>query len=695
MLMANNFHFHAEAYALTGQLKLPFQEEIKKQAFVKLEGALANLPVEERARRNYFSQHAKNFRLEGVISYAAAHTQVSGHESLKHDGASVTLATSVVKDLNILNIVTADRVVAQISTTHFPGEYCPHVTFLGTHFDNLRIARHRAEPYLKLNLAGPRAEGKDAMPVNKGTGLMNAVEAQYQRMKEKIGGLRDKEREKMRLRDTDASLGRKYCGFSVDCAKIQQQASAARENDGEWDGITCSLVEHVEITDIGVKAADGRSIQIPPPAQSFGHVIHIPDFGNIFLGELTVKHNSYNLTMIRLDMGCLAKGSVSIATCCVNGRSAGGGGNGGPDDLGDARKVDFTEIETASTTSSSPTDLAETTQQENPLFRVWYGTNRAFKNVRDPGKGFKSEFDPDRAVHYGYCTVYIPKSHKFGSTGTSWWDRWRKLKFEDDHLKIVECKTSASAGQFFSEIRQEIAALGPLDRQILLYLHGYCVSFDEAAVRAAQIGFDLKAVGVTAFFSWPSCGSVRGYFADADRVAASEPAITEFLHALTRDTGAQAVHIIAHSMGNRGLARSIQRIVSDTSMSGVRFGQIILAAPDIEVSLFRDLAAVYPKVSNRTTMYVSARDRALQMSKFLQHSDRAGFTPPITVVPNIDTVEVTDIDLTVLGHGYYSEAEPVLYDMNDVLRHNSPPGSRQRIRRAGGSGQPLYWVIGK
>jgi hypothetical protein len=320
-------YFHAEAHALAGRLKLPFEEEIKKQAFVKLEGNLADLPVEERAQRNYFSQHAKNFRLEGIFSYATAHTQVSGHQSDKHEGASVTLATSAVEDLNILNVVTADRVVAQISTTHFPGEYCPHVTFLGTHFENLRIARHRAEPYLRLDLAGARAEGKDALPVNKGTGLMNAIEAQYQRLKQKIESLAAEGREKMRLRDTDASLGKKYYGFTVDYAKIQDQAQRAKKDDS-WGGITCSLVEHVEIKDISVKAADGKSIQIPPPAQTFGHVIHIPDFGNIFLAELTVKHNSYHLTMIRLEMGCLASGSASIGTCNVNGRGGSGGGGG-------------------------------------------------------------------------------------------------------------------------------------------------------------------------------------------------------------------------------------------------------------------------------------------------------------------------------------------------------------------------------
>src|ERR1700722_1259821 len=322
---ANSHYFHAEAHALAGKLRQPFEEEIKKQAFVKLEGNLTDLPAEERAQRNYFSQHAKNFRLEGIVSYAASHTQVSGHQSDKHDGASVTLATSVVEDLNVLNVVTADRVVAQISTTHLPEEYCPHVTFLGNHFENLRITRHRAQPSLKLDLAGARAEGKDAMPVNKGTELMNAIEAQYQRLKDTIGALADKEREKMRLRDTDELLAKKYFVFTVDYAKIQQQANAAKKDD-KWDGITCSLVEHVELKDMSVKGADGKSIQIPPPAQTFGHVIHIPDFGNIFLAELTVRHNSYKLTMIRLEMGCLAAGSTGVASCNVNGKGSGGSG---------------------------------------------------------------------------------------------------------------------------------------------------------------------------------------------------------------------------------------------------------------------------------------------------------------------------------------------------------------------------------
>jgi hypothetical protein len=324
----NSHYFHAEAHALTGHLVLPFKEEIKKQAFVRLEGRLADLSDEERAQRNYFSQHAKNFRLEGIISYAAAHTQVSGHASEKHKGASVTLATSVVEDLNVLNVVTADRVVAQISTTHFPGEYAPEVTFLGTHFENLRIARHRAEPYLRLDLAGARPGGKTAMHLDQGTGFMNAVEAQYKRLKARLEALGEDARKKMRLSDSDDSVSKKYHGLGLKYGDIKAQAAAAQEEDrktgkGKCDGITCSLVENVEIMNIDAKAADGTPAPIPPPAKSFGHVIHIPDFGNVFLAELTVNHNSFHLTMIRLELGCIAGGGAGVGTAVVNGSGGG------------------------------------------------------------------------------------------------------------------------------------------------------------------------------------------------------------------------------------------------------------------------------------------------------------------------------------------------------------------------------------
>jgi hypothetical protein len=91
---------------------------------------------------------------------------------------------------------------------------------------------------------------------------------------------------------------------------------------------------------------------------------------------------------------------------------------------------------------------------------------------------------------------------------------------------------------------------------------------------------------------------------------------------------------------------------------------------------------------------MSRRDRALGMSKWIQDAARAGFTPPVTVVPGIDTVEVSNVDLTLLGHGYYAEADGVLRDIFDLIHFGAPPDDRARTRPVHDA-MGRYWVIGK
>jgi len=105
-------------------------------------------------------------------------------------------------------------------------------------------------------------------------------------------------------------------------------------------------------------------------------------------------------------------------------------------------------------------------------------------------------------------------------------------------------------------------------------------------------------------------------------------------------------------------------------------------------------AAVYPKISERTTMYVCARDKALAVSAWLQDSERVGFTPPVTVVPGVDTIEVGALDLTLLGHDYFAEAEALLYDMKQVME-DSARAAERRLRLEGREVEGhRYWAIG-
>lgn len=308
---------------------------------------------------------------------------------------------------------------------------------------------------------------------------------------------------------------------------------------------------------------------------------------------------------------------------------------------------------------------------------VWFGTNR---KPGPGGSGFTSERH-DRITR-GRVNVFVPEAHRFGEIGTSLWRRLLRLDFRDDRLRVQEILTR-ERDRFFSEIQEAMHAAARENGgapQALFFLHGYNVSFEDAAIRAAQLGCDLAVPGATAFFSWPSRGSVLAYTADEASIEASERAITEFLVDFATHCGAERVHLIAHSMGNRGLLRALQRIAGKAeTRSRVRFGQIFLAAPDIDRDLFLDLAELYPEHSDRTTLYSSNRDRAVHLSSKFHDAPRAGYFTPYTVAPRIDTIAVPDFDIDLLGHSYFAQAEALLHDMFDLLRHGEPPNERQRL----------------
>ncbi|MDX2111874.1 MAG: alpha/beta fold hydrolase [Verrucomicrobiota bacterium] len=227
----------------------------------------------------------------------------------------------------------------------------------------------------------------------------------------------------------------------------------------------------------------------------------------------------------------------------------------------------------------------------------------------------------------------------------------------------------------------------------LFYLHGFNVSFEDAAIRAAQIGYDLNVQGATAFFSWPSRGSVTAYPADEATIETSERAITDFVVDFATNCGAEKVHVIAHSMGNRALLRALQRIAAKAETRGkVKFGQIFLAAPDVDRDLFLDLALLYPEHSERTTLYASDGDLPVHLSAKLHDAPRAGYFKPYTVAPGVDTVAVPDFDIDLLGHSYFAQADALLHDMYDLIRLDATPGKRQRLM-PGTDGSVSFWKL--
>jgi esterase/lipase superfamily enzyme len=326
------------------------------------------------------------------------------------------------------------------------------------------------------------------------------------------------------------------------------------------------------------------------------------------------------------------------------------------------------------------------------FYPVWFGTNRLPSS--DPGEVYSATWGA--VVHHGSCIVEVPKSHLFGSLRSSPWRRfWMRVKYgEDDSLTLYRAD-ALSAIDFSNALRAALSAYPADERSCLIYIHGFNVTFKEAALRAAQIGFDLKVPGAMTFFSWPSLGGgPRSYPTDADSIAASEAQLAEFVMRVSRAAGGARVHVLAHSMGNRGLLRVLDSVSKRADLAGVPFGQIFLAAPDVEANLFRQLAIVYPTISERTTLYVSKADRALSISASLHQNQRTGYAPPVMLIPGIDTIEVGQLDIGLLGHSYYGEASAVLYDMHSLMRTNLAPDRRAGLDEENTSSGGKFWSIG-
>jgi len=228
--------YDATAYVFSAELQQPIQRTVGKQSFVDLPAA-----------GGYRFERAEPFRLEGIVSHEGGYSQVAGFQGSDGLGA-ITLATSVLEGVNILDVLTADRVVAQITSEHAVGASVPSVSFLGTRFENLRIAGQKIEIDPQLDILGPKPKGDESY-FNDG-GVFSRIAHQYANIKRMTG-----------LPQWASDQ------FNWDPAEAQSQ------ND-----LNCSLVN-------GVSGAPGKS---------YGHVIDIPFFGKIFLAELSVKRTPVN-----------------------------------------------------------------------------------------------------------------------------------------------------------------------------------------------------------------------------------------------------------------------------------------------------------------------------------------------------------------------------------------------------------------
>lgn len=329
-------------------------------------------------------------------------------------------------------------------------------------------------------------------------------------------------------------------------------------------------------------------------------------------------------------------------------------------------------------------------RKKSALCTVFYGTNREPKDANDHSKGYGNKRAKELSM--GTCRVSIPKSHKKGEIRGSLWKKLIKWDATYGDLELKEIRHSYE-GDFWDSINTLFTPLEDEEKQALIFIHGYNTSFEGASIRAAQLAVDLAHPGMTAFFSWPSKGNLFGYISDEAAIQYSEKYIAEFLTKFHKHTEVDRMHIIAHSMGNRGLLEAINIIQRESPE--INFGQIILAAPDVDADVFQQKAEAYTMLSEQTTLYVSPEDKAVNASKWIHCYSRAGFTPPVSVVNSIDTIRVEDdVDLLELGHGYFAGHKAVLADIAELMSRNLHAEDRSGlIEKSSDDMAQRYWKL--
>jgi hypothetical protein len=266
------YSLRADANALGGFLEAPVARVLPTLAPVSLP------PV-----GGFAMARSEAFTADEIISCSSAYTRVSGQECCE-DGSASILVTAVIEDLNILEVVRADRIVTQLSIRLSDESPTLGFSVTGTAFEGLRIAGHECRAMLNEELQRPH--------------------------------------------DSKVAGGRLTWEQARQAGRVQGESLLNGFKDGSEDAHGWVVSRHRRMTAEPPAAGGGYALaslvdrlEVAGGCRSHGHIVEIPGFGQILLGELLVSCDAVQLIGIRAELCCPVPGRFTILL-------AGGGGSG-------------------------------------------------------------------------------------------------------------------------------------------------------------------------------------------------------------------------------------------------------------------------------------------------------------------------------------------------------------------------------
>ncbi len=252
-------------------------------------------------------------------------------------------------------------------------------------------------------------------------------------------------------------------------------------------------------------------------------------------------------------------------------------------------------------------------------------------------------------AHFSLDVVSVPPDHKAGIIETPTFGAP-----QEGRDFVLTSHRALDQEAFGNQIAASISGRIGSNRDILLYVHGFNTTLQDARFRLAQIVADARFGGVPVLFTWPAENGLFSYVSAKERATASRDALEHLVWDLAQEPGVGRVHVLAHSMGAWLAMEALrENAIAGHADLGGKLGNIMLAAPDIDLAVFKEQMTRIGEAAH-VSIFVSAGDRALSLSSRLTgDGPRVGALDPHNPRDHAQLVRlgVKVYDLSAFGDG--------------------------------------------
>ena len=282
-----------------------------------------------------------------------------------------------------------------------------------------------------------------------------------------------------------------------------------------------------------------------------------------------------------------------------------------------------------------------------------------------PGTYFGGE--RAQSVSYATVTVAVPPTHVPGKIE---WPSRAPGNPETDFV-VRNAAYLDSEREFVKTLNAQLAMRPPGKRRVFVFIHGYNTMFADGLYRFTQIVEDADAPAVPVLFTWASRGHVTDYVYDSNSATAARDELEHTLR-LVFASNAETVNILAHSMGNWVTVEALRQIKISAKLPPMKkLGAVVLAAPDIDIDVFKSQMRRFGKPRKPFFVIVSRDDKALRFSDFIaggkerlgSYSNDAELTALGAVVIDLTDVKATDRS----NHAKFAQLAEIAPEMRQVF----------------------------